>query len=145
MIRGTTPTLELQVDDETLDLTQMNHVYVTLRNGTSVLTKQDEDLTIEGNGVALYLNQAETLAIRGHREGQEHRGEHLRELLQAGYAHHAPDVRHNVRERVGLPQHTTTRLQLQNREHLRSGGTDQLLQSRERVDYDQRLRLRHLE
>ena len=63
MIRGTTPTLELQVDDETLDLTQMNHVYVTLRNGTSVLTKQDEDLTIEGNGVALYLNQAETLAM----------------------------------------------------------------------------------
>lgn len=63
MIRGTTPTLELTIEDEELDLTQMTHVYVTLKNGQNVLTKQDDDLTIAAQAVALYLNQAETLAM----------------------------------------------------------------------------------
>ena len=63
MIRGTTPTLELTIEDEDLDLTQMDHVYVTLKNGLNVLTKKDTDLTISAQAVALYLNQAETLAM----------------------------------------------------------------------------------
>ena len=61
--RGTTPTLELTIDDESLDLTQQNHVYVTLKNGNNVLTKSDADLTISAHAVSLYLNQAETLAM----------------------------------------------------------------------------------
>lgn len=61
--RGTTPTLQLEIDDESLDLTTVNHVYVTLKNGNNVLTKQDADLTISENSVALYLNQSETLAM----------------------------------------------------------------------------------
>lgn len=43
--RGTTPTLQLEIDDESLDLSTVNHVYVTLKNGNNVLTKQDADLT----------------------------------------------------------------------------------------------------
>ena len=61
--RGTTPTLELPLDDETFDLTEQNHVYVTLKNGNNVLTKSDADLTISAHEVDVYLTQAETLAM----------------------------------------------------------------------------------
>lgn len=60
--RGTTPTLTLNIDTNT-DLRTVAHVYVTLKNGDNLLTKSDTDLTIGEHSVALYLNQAETLAM----------------------------------------------------------------------------------
>lgn len=61
--RGTTPTLELTINDESIDLTEMDHVYVTLQNGKNILTKQDTELTISEHAVEVYLTQAETLAM----------------------------------------------------------------------------------
>ena len=60
--RGVTPTLEFTFDDENLDLTSANHVYVTFRGGKS-FTKSDEDLTIEAKKISVYLNQSETLSF----------------------------------------------------------------------------------
>ena len=60
--RGTTPTLTLNVETNT-DLRTVAHVYVTLKNGDNLLTKADTDLTIGEHSIALYLNQAETLAM----------------------------------------------------------------------------------
>ncbi len=61
--RGVTPTFTLTFDDENLDLTQANHVYVTFRSGTT-LTKADTELTIAAKRIDVYLTQAETLAFR---------------------------------------------------------------------------------
>ena len=52
--RGVTPTFTLAFDDENLDLTQAEHVYVTFRN-KSVLTKSDGGLTIAEKQISVYL------------------------------------------------------------------------------------------
>lgn len=72
MIRGTTPTFKLLINDETLNLTQASEVYATFGQGKNLITKQGEDLTItctesEGvmnNEVDVYLNQSETLSFK---------------------------------------------------------------------------------
>lgn len=61
--KGTTPTFTLTFSDESLDLTQAAHVYVTFKNGTTI-TKADDDLTIAARQIDVYLSQAETLAFR---------------------------------------------------------------------------------
>ena len=64
MVRGTTPTFILTLDD--VDLTGTN-VYVTFKQDKGdcpkglLLTKTGDDLTIEENVVSVYLSQEETL------------------------------------------------------------------------------------
>lgn len=61
--RGTTPTYILTFSEQTLDLTEANHVYVTFRKGTKVLTKTGEDVEVYPKRVEIYLNQKETLSF----------------------------------------------------------------------------------
>ena len=62
--RGTTPTVTLTVD--TLDLTTLQSIYVTFRQGAAVLTKRggEEDVTVEPHRITVRLSQADTLAFR---------------------------------------------------------------------------------
>lgn len=72
MIRGTTPTFKLLINDETLNLTQASEVYATFGQGKNLITKNGSDLTItceEGEGVLnnevdVYLSQSETLSFK---------------------------------------------------------------------------------
>ena len=63
MIRGTTPTLTLKINDDTLDLSQAQSVYVTIRQAEYELEKTGGDLTVDGNTVSVYLTQEESLAL----------------------------------------------------------------------------------
>lgn len=63
MIRATTPTLELVLEDERIDLGVANDVYVTLRQGPKKLTKSGNALAIDGNVVSVWLSQQETLGF----------------------------------------------------------------------------------
>ena len=62
---GTTPTFTLTFDDDNLDLTSAQNVYVTFHsaNKASSLTKTGEDLVVEEKSIAVYLTQEETLAF----------------------------------------------------------------------------------
>lgn len=49
IIEGTTPTLELTLSDETIDLSTFDHVYATLQKTTMrnrKVTKSDAELTL---------------------------------------------------------------------------------------------------
>lgn len=62
---GVTPTFTLTFDDENLDLTAANHVYVTFKSSSNaVLTKTDSDITVEAKAINVYLSQDETLALK---------------------------------------------------------------------------------
>lgn len=61
--RGTTPTLVLTFSDETLDLTQASHVYVTIKATGQILTKTGADLDVEARQISVFLGQSETLAF----------------------------------------------------------------------------------
>lgn len=63
MIRGTTPTFKLSLDDETVDLTAATTVYVTFEQRGNTLTKTGADLTVTETEVDVYLTQAETLSF----------------------------------------------------------------------------------
>lgn len=66
IIEGTTPTLELTLSDETIDLSTFDHVYATLQK-TSIksrkVTKSDAELTLAANVCSLTLTQEETLLL----------------------------------------------------------------------------------
>ena len=61
MVKGTTPTFRLLLNDETVDLTQALNVYATFKQGTKEITKSGDDLTVLANEVDVYLEQKETL------------------------------------------------------------------------------------
>lgn len=61
MIRATTPTLELELEDENIDLGLAKDVYVTLRQGARKVTKSGNSIVIDGNIVSVHLSQQETL------------------------------------------------------------------------------------
>lgn len=61
MIRGTTPTFTLTVDDESLDLTGALNVYATFKQGSTIIEKTGEDLVVTAQQVQVYLSQEETL------------------------------------------------------------------------------------
>ena len=61
MVRGTTPTFRLYLNDEYVDLTQAVNVYVSFEQKDVLITKTGEDLDITENEVDVYLSQAETL------------------------------------------------------------------------------------
>lgn len=64
MIRGTTPTFKLTVNDESIDFTQAANVYATFQQLDTLITKTGEDLDISANEVDVYLTQEETLKFR---------------------------------------------------------------------------------
>lgn len=59
--RGSTPTFVLTFNDEQLDLTAANHVYVTFRRMSKILTKTGEDIEVLPKQIKVYLSQRETL------------------------------------------------------------------------------------
>ncbi len=63
MIRGTTPTFILELQDDTVDLTETNNVYISLESGTIEMLKKngDEGVDIQPHQISVYLTQAETL------------------------------------------------------------------------------------
>lgn len=61
MVRGTTPTFQLTLTDQTVDLTQAEHVYATFKQLNTTITKTGEDLTVTPHEVDVYLSQEDTL------------------------------------------------------------------------------------
>ena len=56
----TTPTFTLTFTEEALDLTQVQHVYVTFKSHGVTVTKTGEDLTVEEKSIQVFLSQEET-------------------------------------------------------------------------------------
>lgn len=63
IIRGTTPTIHFEFDDEELDLLATSHVYVTLLNGGKRVTMTGSDIDVYEKAVDVYLTQEQTLAM----------------------------------------------------------------------------------
>ena len=64
MIRATTPTFIFTIKSDTLDLTQAESIYVTFSQGSKKITKDGEDVTIDGTKtVSVWLTQEESLAL----------------------------------------------------------------------------------
>ena len=63
MIRGTTPTFTFTIVNETVDLTEAENVYVTIRQGSKEITKTGEDLEVAARTVNVFLNQEESLSL----------------------------------------------------------------------------------
>lgn len=61
MIRGTTPTFSLMLNDETVNLTEAQNVYATFKNLNTLITKTGDDITVTANQVDVFLSQEETL------------------------------------------------------------------------------------
>lgn len=61
--RGTTPTISLTFDDESLDLTQASGVYVTFDSAGNVMTKTGADLDVAERQIDVFLSQEETLSF----------------------------------------------------------------------------------
>ena len=62
--RATTPTFTLTFDEQGLDLTQAENVYVTFSSGGKKVTKTGEDLTVTENTISVYLSQEDTIGWR---------------------------------------------------------------------------------
>lgn len=56
----TTPTFTLTFTEQTLDLTQADHVYVTFRSGATKLTKSGDALTVGAKTIGVHLTQSDT-------------------------------------------------------------------------------------
>lgn len=65
MIRGTTPTFVLTID-ESVDLTEAQNVYVSFENDSVELVKKsgDSGVVVEAHQVSVYLSQEETLQFK---------------------------------------------------------------------------------
>lgn len=63
MISGTTPTFQLKINDESVDLTTADNVYVTFASMGWSITKTGDDIDVSANQVDVYLSQQETLAF----------------------------------------------------------------------------------
>jgi len=64
MIRGTTPTFELKIADNTVDLTQASNVYATFTQLDRSITKTGEDIVVTARQVDVYFSQEESLAFK---------------------------------------------------------------------------------
>lgn len=67
MIRGTTPTVVLKLNNTDINLTELKNIYITIRQGEdTILTKKSGEvgLLVEDNTIELYLSQKETLNLR---------------------------------------------------------------------------------
>lgn len=61
MVRGTTPTFQLKITDDDVDLTQALNVYATFKQLGIQLDKSGEDIVVNEKQVDVYLTQEETL------------------------------------------------------------------------------------
>lgn len=64
MIKGTTPTFKLILDDETVDLTLAQNVYATFRQKDKIITKTGTDIVVSRDEVDVYFTQEETLSFQ---------------------------------------------------------------------------------
>lgn len=62
MVQATTPTFILTLPD-TVDLSQAANIYFSLRQKNVIIEKSNDDLTVDGQTVSVYLEQAETLQL----------------------------------------------------------------------------------
>ena len=62
MVQATTPTFVLTLPD-TVDLSQAANIYFSLRQKNVIIEKSNDDLTVDGQTVSVYLSQAETLQL----------------------------------------------------------------------------------
>ena len=60
MVRGTTPTFIIQIEDD-IDLTEARNVYVTFEQDTLKMTKTGQDIEVSEKEVDVFLTQSETL------------------------------------------------------------------------------------
>ena len=63
MLQGTTPTFTLTFPSS-LDLSEADHVVVTIRQGSAVVNKFDDDLSIDANVIEVTLTQEESLRFQ---------------------------------------------------------------------------------
>ena len=68
MIRGTTPTLTLTVDDTGTDFQYADSVYVTIKQGDNIITKTGTDLSVSGQSVSCWLTETESLSLKENAE-----------------------------------------------------------------------------
>lgn len=61
VIRGTTPTFKLTINDNSVDLTEALNIYATFKQFNTIITKTDVDLEVSAHEVDVYLSQSETL------------------------------------------------------------------------------------
>lgn len=61
MIRGTTPTFQLKITDDSVDLTQALNVYATFKQLGFQIDKSGEDIEVYEKQVDVFLSQEETL------------------------------------------------------------------------------------
>lgn len=66
MIRGTTPTFTLKIsDDNDVDLSQADHIYFTISQGSKIITKSGEQVEVsDGKTVLVFLDQEESLSLK---------------------------------------------------------------------------------
>ena len=64
MIKGTTPTFKLILNDETVDLTLAQNVYATFKQAKTEITKTGTDIEVSRDEVDVYFTQAETLSFQ---------------------------------------------------------------------------------
>lgn len=61
---ATTPTYTLTFTEQSLDLTTAVNVYVTFAQGSKIITKTGDDLTVTARSITVSLTQSETLNFR---------------------------------------------------------------------------------
>ena len=61
MVRGTTPTFQLKITDDSVDLTQALNVYATFKQLGFQIDKSGEDIEVYEKQVDVFLSQEETL------------------------------------------------------------------------------------
>lgn len=64
MIPGCTHAVDLALDDRTIDLNQASDVYVTLKQGGTVITITGAALDIDGYRVTAYMTQENSLKLK---------------------------------------------------------------------------------
>lgn len=62
--KGTTPTFIFNFNENDVDFTLVNNVYVTFKSNLKTITKSGSDLTIYPHSIAVILEQAETLSFQ---------------------------------------------------------------------------------
>lgn len=62
MRQGTTPTIQITIND--IDLNEMQNTYVVFEQNGYILKKESSDLDIEGNTISVSLSQEETLNFK---------------------------------------------------------------------------------
>lgn len=66
MRRGTTPTLKIKIKG--IDISRLTSMYITIKQGDREITKENEDISIEEDGIlSVRLSQEDTLTFtKGH-------------------------------------------------------------------------------